>query len=282
MMSRRGFTLIELLVTVMIIGLLVMLTLPAVFSMREAAFTPVCLNNQRQLYAAALLFAADHEGLVLREDKTPQGEDRGQRLPFCLAMVGDPPNQRDSYQRNYPIGWGHLYASNYLSTAKFYYCGRRDSEPGIVERFSNHYGAVGNGPVDWRSLMNWESIGQPNARRIMAGYMFNSYRVERMSSLDIAGSMNGFNEAGLFRVPPYKQVMIHDHIAELNTSRNVDGTLLHQGRLLNITLADGSTRSYDGKFITDTHRRGNPAYGKEWPQLDDALDRMLNPARQQR
>lgn len=50
--NRRGFTLIELLTVIVIIGVLVALTIPAVLMARSAMRTATCTNNQRELMVA--------------------------------------------------------------------------------------------------------------------------------------------------------------------------------------------------------------------------------------
>lgn len=60
-MKRRAFTLVELLVVVAVIGILSSLTLPALQRARRASYAAVCLNNLRQLGAAAQLYWSDHE-----------------------------------------------------------------------------------------------------------------------------------------------------------------------------------------------------------------------------
>jgi prepilin-type N-terminal cleavage/methylation domain-containing protein len=60
-MKRRAFTLVELLVAIAVIGILSSLTLPAVQRARRAANGAVCLNNVRQLGAAAQLYWSDNE-----------------------------------------------------------------------------------------------------------------------------------------------------------------------------------------------------------------------------
>src|SRR5436190_10761867 len=62
MRSRKGFTLVELLVVLGIIVLLAALLLPAAASARQAAASAVCLNNLRQMSAAATDYATRNNG----------------------------------------------------------------------------------------------------------------------------------------------------------------------------------------------------------------------------
>ncbi|CAN5827066.1 hypothetical protein BH09VER1_BH09VER1_42010 [soil metagenome] len=69
-----AFTLIELLVTISIIAILASLLLPAVSTMQERAKTAKCSSNLRQIGAALLAFASEHNGLMpLAGDTIPLG-----------------------------------------------------------------------------------------------------------------------------------------------------------------------------------------------------------------
>jgi prepilin-type N-terminal cleavage/methylation domain-containing protein/prepilin-type processing-associated H-X9-DG protein len=59
--AARGFTLVELLVVISIIGLLAGLLLPALAGAKSKASAISCLNNQRHLMLACLLYAGDFD-----------------------------------------------------------------------------------------------------------------------------------------------------------------------------------------------------------------------------
>jgi prepilin-type N-terminal cleavage/methylation domain-containing protein/prepilin-type processing-associated H-X9-DG protein len=60
----RGFTLIELLVVIAIIAVLAAILFPVFAKAREKARQTQCLNNQRQIVTAALMYAQDHEEIL--------------------------------------------------------------------------------------------------------------------------------------------------------------------------------------------------------------------------
>lgn len=60
---RRGFTLVELLVVIAIIGVLMGLLMPAIVNARLAALQATCLNNERELANAMILFDSDKGSL---------------------------------------------------------------------------------------------------------------------------------------------------------------------------------------------------------------------------
>jgi prepilin-type N-terminal cleavage/methylation domain-containing protein len=62
--SYAGFTLIELLVVIAIIAILAAILFPVFAKAREKARQTTCLNNQKQLATALLMYAQDHEEVL--------------------------------------------------------------------------------------------------------------------------------------------------------------------------------------------------------------------------
>jgi len=71
----RAFTLIELLVVVAIIAVLTALLLPALAKAKEQAKRLQCVNNERQITLAWLMYAGDHDGALPRNGYVPKGGD---------------------------------------------------------------------------------------------------------------------------------------------------------------------------------------------------------------
>jgi prepilin-type N-terminal cleavage/methylation domain-containing protein len=68
--SRGAFTLIELLVVIAIIAILAALLLPALTRSKQKAQGVFCMNNSKQLMAAALMYAGDYS-----DQLPPNGDD---------------------------------------------------------------------------------------------------------------------------------------------------------------------------------------------------------------
>ena len=87
---RRNFTLIELLVVIAIIGILASLLLPSLSRSREAAYTVVCLSNERQVYVHSQNFMSSYDNLLPALDGNHNG--------------GTPSDTSDDTQSSNPSG----------------------------------------------------------------------------------------------------------------------------------------------------------------------------------
>ena len=95
--NGAGFTLIELLVVIAVIGVLMALLFPALSAFMQKGEAVSCMNNLKQIYTAAALYEADHDGylpLPFRRASDPSKDFSGSpseewtdKLPPYLGMA---------------------------------------------------------------------------------------------------------------------------------------------------------------------------------------------------
>jgi prepilin-type N-terminal cleavage/methylation domain-containing protein len=114
MRTRRGFTLVELLVVIGIIALLVGLLLPVLSRAKDSAYRVNCINNQRQLTAAVIMYAAESRDYMpfANDDATTVWKGEG----WLYDMRRGPSPKPDPNE----VRHGALYG--FLKTDKVYHC----------------------------------------------------------------------------------------------------------------------------------------------------------------
>ena len=84
MRKKRGFTLIELLVVIAIIAILLAILMPALNRVKEQVKRATCLNNLRQLNLAWIMYADEHDDMLVNGDTGEYGIHPDQ-TPWVLA-----------------------------------------------------------------------------------------------------------------------------------------------------------------------------------------------------
>lgn len=80
---KQSFTLIELLVVIAIIGILSSIILPSLSKARAKTIAAVCLNNQKQIKLASIIYADDNDEWLLRSSN-----DQSRTWPAILHDNG--------------------------------------------------------------------------------------------------------------------------------------------------------------------------------------------------
>ena len=105
---QKGFTLLEIMVILVIIGLLAAMAIPNLLKARDDAVTKACINNQRIIYDAAVLYELEFnttlEGLS-RPDALQALYDAGYlRNRGCFECPMSNVEDLDDYQLVYSAG----------------------------------------------------------------------------------------------------------------------------------------------------------------------------------
>lgn len=206
---KKGFTLVELLVVIGIIAILIALLLPSLRKARDQANCIACLSNERQIYAANVLYANDNHGYIVNMDWPSQP----------LISFYDIPAGRFSINSVPPPGWGAgAYLSPYIpvpmdnSSSTVYRC----PASYIAENFADVNGYI----TSTYTGTNITSSNNPSAQQLKI------FQLTQMG--------NTFNNT--YKIKP----MIMDYIyADVNSSDNNHQNTFHNRNRVPVIFSDG-------------------------------------------
>ena len=234
--ASPAFTLVELLVVIGIIAILITLLMPALGKIRDQANGAKCMNNQRQLMMAFLMFAADNKGHLPGQFTDYANSDTNKRawLLNHMAPLTDAP-------RN-----GTLY--KYVKTDEVYRCPSLDNDN--VRNATNS-----NGQFDYASFAVFTGAKVSNIKP-ESKHVFVDGRVEYLPTPIIceedARAINGANIEGFHNAS--------DRIA--NTHPNARWKTVGSEK---VAMGGGYYASIDGSVHYFKEPRGSRG-GYDWSQ----------------
>jgi len=181
--QSKAFTLIELLVVIAIIAVLASLLLPTLVRARERAVRFQCMNNERQITLAWLLYADDHDGVLPKNGYVPKGGDTN-RLRWVQGYFNHNFGVFDLINQNNLIGPAYSQLAPYLpgrGEMRVYLCPKDKKQ---VRVFGREFKTLRSYSMNW--FVGWDG---PN-RNWRPNPQYLTY--QRQSDMNRPGPANTF------------------------------------------------------------------------------------------
>ncbi len=242
--ASRAFTLIDLLVSITVIATLIGILLPSLSMVQETSRRVVCRSNVRQIGMALAMYSDDHRGWLppsaFRVNVAPNERASSDRPDLMMAL-------RIVAERVGPVlatGWdglGHLYAADYLSAGKIFYCpSHRGQHP--FSRYADQFGKTQSS--DLIANYHYRGTGRNGAVKL--------WLIEPGSSALVADGMRSMSDfSHTVGANVLRANMTADWVADVNGQianllRNADN-----GAVNTAAAVDSAWRAIDGQLAND-------------------------------
>lgn len=264
--NREGFTLIELLVVIAIIAILAGMLLPALSKAKQKATGIACINNEKQMMTAAMLYASD-----FRDFWPPNGQGNptvnltnppANFVPKYWVEGRDGDNLVDASSAGLVNPRVSLLATYLPARGSFKCPGDRYTETVNGRRQSNPRSYGQNPWIGWADDAPYQNSALGDDR---------TYRVFRRTS-EVGGPSDIFVHGEIHPRGVCRPFFGVNMSATAAGAYHVPGN--YHGRISNFSFADGHTESHrwvDGRFNNptsnanhhDNHANGFPGTGSK-------------------